>query len=116
MFVSWIAERSKFFAGMFANSMRENNEGIVRIPNDDESLFREVLRFIYQGTVENLDENATDLYILSDKYDIPELSSLCEKHLLDRLNLENAVELFDLSQTVASQGLLAKKSKELIMW
>jgi len=111
-----LAERSRFFARMFASSMRENNEGLVRIPGDDEALFREVLRFIYQGTVENLDENATDLYILSDKYDIPELSSMCEKHLLDHLNLENAVEMFDISQTVASQGLLAKKSKELIMW
>ncbi|CAL8093393.1 unnamed protein product [Orchesella dallaii] len=111
-----LAERSRYFARMFANSMRENNEGLVRIPDDDEALFREVLRFIYQGTVENLDVNATELYILSDKYDIPELSSLCEKYLLDHLNLENAVEMFDLSQTVASQGLLAKKSKELIMW
>ncbi|ODM90843.1 Speckle-type POZ protein B [Orchesella cincta] len=111
-----LSERSKFFSRMFANSMRENNEGIVRIPGDDEALFREVLRFIYQGTVENLDENASELYILSDKYDIPELSALCEKHLLDHLNVENAVEMFDISQTVASQGLLAKKSKELIMW
>lgn len=101
---------------MFANSMRETKEGIVRIVEEDESLFRELLRFIYQGTVENLEENASELLILSDKYAIPELSFYCEKYLLKQLCVENAMEMFDLSQSVLVQGLLAKKSKELIMW
>lgn len=101
---------------MFANSMRESNEGVVRLVEEDDSLFREILRFIYQGTVENLEENASELYILSDKYDIPDLSALCEKYLLNQLSVENAMEMFDLSQSVMSQGMLAKKSKETIMW
>lgn len=109
-------ERSRYFLRMFANSMRETNEGVVKISDEDESLFREILRFIYQGTVENLEENASDLFILSDKYDIPELTSFCEKYLLKQLGVDNAMEMFDLSQSISLQGLLAKKSKELIMW
>lgn len=97
--------------------MRETNEGLVQISDEDESLFREILRFIYQGSVENLKENATDLYILSDKYDIPELTIMCEKYLLTQLNVDNAMEMFDLSQSIMAQsGILAKKSKQLIMW
>jgi len=32
------------------------------------------------------------------------------------MNEENAMEMFDLSQSILVQGLLAKKSKELMMW
>lgn len=96
--------------------MRETKEGIVRISDEDESLFREILRFIYQGTVENMEEHGSELFILSDKYDIPELSAFCERHLLKHLSVDNAMEMFDLSQSIVAQGPLAKKSKELIMW
>lgn len=109
-------EKSRYFSRMFASSMKESTEGVIRVSDEDESLFRELLRFIYCGHVENIEDNVGDLFILSDKYDIPELQTLCEIHLLKHLSVENAMEMFDLSQSIILQGKLAKKSKELIMW
>lgn len=95
--------------------MRETVEGLVEL-EEDSTNFRELLRFVYLGKVDNLGDNVNELFILADKYQIEELGSYCEKYLLTKLSLENVMEMFDLSQCVGRKGLLAKRSKELIMW
>lgn len=95
--------------------MRETAQGIVEL-EDDESHFIEILRFIYLGRVENIGDHVHDLFVLADKYQIQDLSVYAEKYLLSKLSVENVIEMFDLSHSVGKQGLLAKRSKELIMW
>ncbi|XP_021963676.1 uncharacterized protein LOC110859114 [Folsomia candida] len=110
-----LSARSDFFNRMFSNPMRETAQGIVEL-EDDESHFIEILRFIYLGRVENIGDHVHDLFVLADKYQIQDLSVYAEKYLLSKLSVENVIEMFDLSHSVGKQGLLAKRSKELIMW
>ena len=62
-----LSARSPAFAAMFNHDTKENREGKVDIPDVQEDVFEEFLRFIYTGTVEGLDQFAAELLIASDK-------------------------------------------------
>jgi speckle-type POZ protein len=100
---------------MFASSMKEAREGVVRIDDVSPSTVKELLRFVYFGEIENHDACLKELFVAADKYGMEDLRGLCEKYLLDRLCVETVLETYDLCQTHGSP-LLLKKAKEIIIW
>lgn len=78
---------------------------------------KELLRFIYLGEIDpsSVSLYAKDLFIAAEKYGMTDLKQLCERHLVENLTVENAIEMYDLSQMHGSLVLL-NKSKEVILW
>ncbi|XP_043475491.1 speckle-type POZ protein-like isoform X2 [Leptopilina heterotoma] len=89
-----ITVRCSFFAAMFnpESRMKEQVEGIAEINDISVDVFREILRFIYTGKVENIKENVADLLIAAEKYDLNVLKAICEREMYEILSEENAME------------------------
>lgn len=101
----FLASKSEIFAAMFTHDVLENKSNIVNIPDVDHEILKEMLRYIYTGQVENMENVAIDLFIAADKYDIQDLKSMCEKHIANSLTVENAIQIFDLADKYNAEQL-----------
>ena len=62
-----LASRSKVFAAMFEHDTEEKRRNRVDIPDLDGAVCQEMLRYIYTGVVESLEQNAAELLIVAEK-------------------------------------------------
>lgn len=65
----------------------EAKTGVIKITDNSIDAVRGLLEFVYSGEVENLDENAEDVLVIAEKYNLPTLKMMCEENL--SLNLTN---------------------------
>jgi hypothetical protein len=107
--------QSEYFSAMFSSCMKEAKERVVKIDDMTPGSVQELLRFMYLGEIEQASLYAKDLFIAGDKYGLGDLKIICERHLVENLSLENAIEMFDLCQMHGSPVLL-NKAKEVILW
>ncbi|XP_051172677.1 speckle-type POZ protein-like [Leptopilina boulardi] len=70
----------------------------IEINDVDPLVFYELLRFIYSGSVENLDDMAYELLLAADKYQIPTLKIVCERALMLKVNVENVVSMLKIAE------------------
>ena len=56
-----LSAASPFFVKLLQSEMREKEEGVIRFEEISELILAEVLKFIYTGTVEINEANASDL-------------------------------------------------------
>ncbi|KAJ8673868.1 hypothetical protein QAD02_005130 [Eretmocerus hayati] len=93
-----IASQSPVFAAMFEHEMNECNQNVVDIIDIPYRAMYELFRFIYAGTVKDIDDVAMDLLIASEKYLIKDLKTVCEKHLARKLSPKNIVSYLNLAE------------------
>ncbi|XP_014214510.1 speckle-type POZ protein A-like [Copidosoma floridanum] len=86
-----LACRSPVFLAMFDNDMLESRNNVVEIKDFDSSVIIEMLRYMYTGEVENINDIADDLVRCADKYLISELKESCETYLANSLTLDNVL-------------------------
>ncbi|KAJ8678635.1 hypothetical protein QAD02_014422 [Eretmocerus hayati] len=118
-----LAARSPVFLAMFKNDMKEKYENIVEIPDIDERVMREVLRFIYAERVEKIHELANDLLAAAEKYSLEGLKMMCEEALCGKLTVHNAADVLALADMYNADCLktqvihfLAAHGKDPSLW
>ena len=85
--------RSPVLAGQFHSGMSDSQAAEIHVdPDISPDIFREVLRFVYTGTIEQaiLKEDPTHLLAAADRYGLERLKAMCEAALWDMLDIENA--------------------------
>lgn len=92
-----LAVRSPVFAAMFEHDMQESKENTVKIADIRAEVFQEVLRFIYTGKVQAMDQLARALLIAADKYSLDTLKTKCSEHLGSRLSVATATATLELA-------------------
>ena len=94
-----LASRSSFFKNMFTVGMRESEESIISVQDINLPTFMKLLEFIYSDQLNDLEsaEQAIDVLVAANKYGLDRLKRLCEKFLVQLIDLENVVELLYLS-------------------
>lgn len=75
------------------NNTKELAENLVEIEDIEPRVFREILRFIYVGKVEDIGRLACQLFLAADKYDLEGLRVICKKTLYTILNTKNALNI-----------------------
>lgn len=111
---SVLATRSKVFASMLSNDMKEANEGIVNVPDFNMTTMKEILRFIYCNKVENLDEIARNLIYGAEKYELEGLKKICIDSIIKTLTVKNVIPSLVIADRVSESGKLYEKSLEFI--
>jgi len=83
----------------------------------------EFLRFLYTGDIVNLDIRVEELFVVADKYDVPTLTDICEKRLMQKLSMKNATRVLTLAheydrEELKSRALAFIKSRNHhpVMW
>lgn len=85
-----LAQRCEHFAAMFRSGMRESVERRVPIPAISHAVFLLLLEYIYTDTVKIEVENAVELYIAADLYQLERLRDMCCTVVRRNLNASNA--------------------------
>ncbi|XP_058808524.1 protein roadkill-like [Phymastichus coffea] len=92
-----LVTRSPVFQAMFCNYINQKQENVFEITDIKYEVMKELLRFIYVGKINNIDQLGADLLIAADKYSIDGLKILCGKILYEQLTNVNAVEYLNLA-------------------
>lgn len=113
---SVLSEASSFFEKLLNSDMRESNEGVVRLEMVPGHLVRDILEFIYTGSVQTLvDDNSQELYELADYLVVPHLKTLAGYRVVQKkLNASNAISSFHFAETYRLEELIFR-SKTFIV-
>ncbi|KAI6177833.1 Protein roadkill [Aphelenchoides bicaudatus] len=85
--------QSPVFKQMFLTNCEEAKTKIVNIEDFSAEVFEDFVYWMYLGNFQKLDENAEELFILADKYQIEKLQTTCSDYLCTTLDEENAAHL-----------------------
>ena len=69
--------RSEYFRAMFRSNMRESRENEVKVEDCSKGVLLLLLEYLYTGGVDVGMDDALDLYVLADRYQVNELSREC---------------------------------------
>ena len=102
-----LSEASPFFEKMLNSGMRESNEGVVRLEMLTELCLRDILEFIYTGSVQILaEDNAQELIAMADYLVLPHLKTMAEKVLVQKLNSSKAISTYYFAERFQCQELV----------
>lgn len=90
-----ISKKSAVFQAMFQIDMEEKSEGSVNIIDFDSKVMEELLRFLYIGRVESIEEVDIQLYCAANVYMVEGLHEICLESLKSRLSPFNVFEIIE---------------------
>ena len=94
---SILAVRSEYFEVMLYNGMRESvDNNSIHLEDVSYSAFRKVLDYLYTDTFSNLNSitEGIQLLILSERFMIDRLKSLCEDSIRRDICISNVIDIF----------------------
>jgi speckle-type POZ protein len=90
--VNVVVPFSPVMAAMLDNDrFQEGLTRTVHIDDMEPNVFKEMLRYLYTGTVPQLEQMAESLFVAADRFQIQGLKFLCQQRMLSKLNKENAI-------------------------
>ena len=91
------------------NMVIESQTGKTTIQGHKMPIVKQVVKFIYSGRVDNIDENnAEDLLRAADQFLLSGMKEICEVFLMSKVNLDNAIDMLSLGHTYEAEGLKEK--------
>jgi len=89
-----LASRSSVFRAMFEHNMKESEEGRMDISDCSYEAVAAMLKFMYCDIPPEFDDvPPIDVLMVADKYDVPGLRRVCERHILMKLDANNAAHM-----------------------
>lgn len=88
-----VAARSKVLRAMLEQNLQDKkNKGTVVIKGADVKTFKAFLKYLYTGKIDNIEDVASDLMCLADKYAVKSLKEECERYICSTLDEHNAIQ------------------------
>ena len=109
-----LASKSPFFSAMFKHNMLENIENVVCIKDVSHNVLKEVIRFMYSGRIENLDNLAFDLLTAAEQFVLLDLKKMCESNLCKKISFNNVIEMLKVADLYKANNL-KKNSMQFII-
>ena len=101
-----LAARSEVFKTMLNNDGEEAKKNCLVIEDFENEEVGQLLQFIYTGILKEDDAIGTELLLLADKYDLPDLVNLCEVALAKDITLETCLGFLDITNRISSKYLI----------
>lgn len=94
-----IAARSSVFAEMFKDETSGKETGVITIPDCDPGAFKEFLRYVYSGRLQNISFRcAVGVFRIADKFNVKELISFCMDYIRQNMKAEDFFEVITLAE------------------
>ena len=94
--------------------MKESKEETIRIEQVSHPIFLNILEYLYTDQLRIPLESAMELFEAADLFCIPRLKTMCEKRMLQSINIENAAVIFHAADLHSALSL-RQKAKKYIM-
>ncbi|XP_043468167.1 uncharacterized protein LOC122502276 [Leptopilina heterotoma] len=88
-----LAVNSPVFYHMLISKMEEELTNVIKIKDIKPEVFYEILRYIYTGSINNLEQFGVEILEAVDRYNLETLQKLVEEFLAKNLTNENVVDL-----------------------
>jgi speckle-type POZ protein len=89
---------------ILAKKLHEN-QNILELKDLEFEIAEEMVNFIYDGKVRDMENYAERLFETADKFKMDRLKVYCEKYLFENLTIENAIETLKLSAKCNAEEL-----------
>lgn len=109
-----ILMRCSYFRALFLGDMKESKLATIRIEQVSHPIFLQILEYLYTDQLEISFESAMELFEAADLFCIPRLQTMCEKRMLQSINVENAAGIFHAADMHSAQALRSKAKKFLL--
>ncbi|XP_043479770.1 speckle-type POZ protein B-like [Leptopilina heterotoma] len=109
-----LAIRSPVFAAMFNSKMSEELTSIVQIKDIKPTIFQQMLNFIYNVEIKDLDEVALDLFCVAEKYQLEELKTNCINSLCKNLSAKTVFDTLEMADLYSLPEVRSECLKLLI--
>ena len=106
--------RCSYFRALFLGSMKESTMETIRIEQVSHPIFLQVLEYLYTDQLRIPLESAMDLFEAADLFCIPRLKTMCEKRMLQSINVENAASIFYAADMHSAMALRQKAKKYIL--
>jgi hypothetical protein len=106
--------RCSYFRALFLGSMKESTMETIRIEQVSHPIFLQVLEYLYTDQLRIPLESAMDLFEAADLFCIPRLKTMCEKRMLQSINVENAAAIFHAADMHSAMALRQKAKKYIL--
>lgn len=97
-----LSKKSPVFNDLFSNNMDIDS---INITDFKGLVIQELLRFIYFGNVQNIEQINIELFKAAKTYEIDELSVLCLRSIVAAVNYDNVVDIVKLADEYDSKEL-----------
>jgi len=88
---SILSYRSSYFKNAFSSNMVESRSDVIPINDVRPKVFKALLQHIYLEEFEIEDDILEDLFKLANEYNMKKLSTDCQKKLIKKITIENAI-------------------------
>ena len=107
-----LSQASPFFEKLLNGDMRESKEGVVRLEMVTERGLKDILEFIYSGSVQTSTEEKTqELIAMADYFLLPELKAFAERifvqNLTQKMNVSNGISTYHFAEIYRCRELLS---------
>ena len=109
-----LSAASPFFVKLLQSEMRENEEGVIRFEEISELILAEVLEFIYTGSAEINETNASELIIAAEYLLIEGLKTKSGRFLEQQTTSSNCISTFRFAEKYRCEELVANSTKFLL--
>ena len=110
-----LSDASPFFDKLLNSNMRESTEEVIRLGMLTEADLRDVLDFLYTGSVKILTEDhARDLYAVADYLFLRRLQAFCQSYLARNLNSLNCISTYYFAKRYNSEKLV-RYTKQFVL-
>ena len=109
-----LSAASPFFVKLLQSEMRENEEGVIRFEEVSELILVEVLEFIYTGSAEINETNASELIIAAEYLLIEGLKTKSGRFLEQQMTSSNCISTFCFAEKYRCEELVATSTKFIL--
>lgn len=109
-----LAIRSPVFHAMLSNDMKETQQGFVDVPDFTSIVLKEVLRYIYCGSVVSSENIFEDLIFAAEKYDIGALKEICIKEITRDISKANVFQCLLIADRISGCEKVFEESIKVI--
>ena len=109
-----LSAASPFFVKLLQTEMRENEEGVIRFEEISELILAEVLEFIYTGSAEINETNASQLIIAAEYLLIEGLKTKSGRFLEQQMTSSNCISTFWFAEKYRCEELVATSTKFIL--
>ncbi|XP_058789952.1 speckle-type POZ protein-like [Phymastichus coffea] len=110
-----LANRSDVFLELFEKKGTESQTNEVNVDDITYEIFQEMLRFIYYGKVNDIENIAEHLLEAASKYALTDLEYITAEYLIDHMTVDNLFQLLELGDRLNVSSLKQKALQFSVM-
>lgn len=106
--------RCSYFQALMLGDMKESKMKTIRIEQVSHATFLKILEYLYTDQLRIYLDCAMELFEAADLFCIPRLKTMCEKRMLQSINVENAAAIFHAADLHSAMALREKAKKFIL--